>query len=140
VLGAVPALLLRGLPRGICIQVGLFATIGLAAKTGILIVDFAKTLQEQGRDAVDAALTAARMRLRPIVVPSQAFGFDVLPLAFGTGAGGQHAIGTCVIAGASLGVPFVPLFFVLIRRRGGARQRKTPAKPCRPSPPIPDET
>ena len=129
--------LLRGLPRDICIQVGLFATIGLAAKTGILIVDFAKTLQEQGRDAVDAALTAARMRLWPIVMTSLVFGFRVLPLAFGIGAGGQHTIGTCVIGGASLGVPFVPLFFVLIRwRRGCATAPDAgdtlPAEPANP--------
>jgi multidrug efflux pump len=127
VLGAVLAVLLRGLPSDIYFQVGLLATIGLAAKNAILIVEFAKTLQEQGRDAIGAALDAARMRLRPIVMTSLAFGFGVLPLALGSGAGagagGQHAIGTGVIggviAGTSLGVLFVPLFFVLIRGRRG---------------------
>ncbi|MCG6941068.1 MAG: efflux RND transporter permease subunit, partial [Thiohalocapsa sp.] len=81
VLGAVLAVLLRGLPSDIYFQVGLLATIGLSAKNAILIVEFAKTLQEQGRDALGAALEAARMRLRPIVMTSLAFGFGVLPLA-----------------------------------------------------------
>ena len=123
VLGAVLAALLRGLPSDIYFQVGLLATIGLSAKNAILIVEFAKTLQEQGRDAVAAALEAARMRLRPIVMTSLAFGLGVLPLALSTGAGsgGQNAIGTGVvggvIAGTFLGVLFVPLLFVLIRGR-----------------------
>jgi multidrug efflux pump len=123
VLGAVLAALIRGLPSDIYFQVGLLATIGLSAKNAILIVEFAKTLQEQGRDAVSAALQAARMRIRPIVMTSLAFGFGVLPLALSTGAGsgGQHAIGTGVLGGVIaatlLGVLFVPLFFVLIRRR-----------------------
>jgi hydrophobe/amphiphile efflux-1 (HAE1) family protein len=123
VLGAVVAALGRGLPSDIYFQVGLLATIGLSAKNAILIVEFAKTLQEQGRDAMSAALEAARMRIRPIVMTSLAFGFGVLPLALGTGAGsgGQNAIGTGVLGGVAaatlLGVLFVPLFFVLIRGR-----------------------
>jgi len=123
VLGAVLAALGRGLPSDIYFQVGLLATIGLSAKNAILIVEFAKTLQEQGQDAVSAALQAARMRIRPIVMTSLAFGFGVLPLAISTGAGsgGQYAIGTGVlggvVAGTLLGVLFVPLFFVLIRGR-----------------------
>ena len=123
VLGAVLAALGRGLPSDIYFQVGLLATIGLSAKNAILIVEFAKTLQEQGRDAVAAALEAARMRLRPIVMTSLAFGLGVLPLALNTGAGsgGQNAIGTGVvggvIAGTLLGVLFVPLFFVMVRGR-----------------------
>jgi len=123
VLGAVVAALGRGLPSDIYFQVGLLATIGLSAKNAILIVEFAKTLQEEGRDALSAALEAARMRIRPIVMTSLAFGFGVLPLALGTGAGsgGQNAIGTGVLGGVvaatMLGVLFVPLFFVLIRGR-----------------------
>ncbi|MBK1719760.1 efflux RND transporter permease subunit [Thiocystis violacea] len=127
VLGAVAAALGRGLPSDIYFQVGLLATIGLSAKNAILIVEFAKTLQEQGQDAVSAALQAARMRIRPIVMTSLAFGFGVLPLAIGTGAGsgGQNAIGTGVLGGVLaatlLGVLFVPLFFVLIRGRPRGR-------------------
>ena len=123
VLGAVLAALGRGLPSDIYFQVGLLATIGLSAKNAILIVEFAKTLQEQGRDAAAAALEAARMRLRPIIMTSLAFGLGVLPLALNTGAGsgGQNAIGTGVvggvIAGTLLGVLFVPLFFVMVRGR-----------------------
>ncbi|NEV61084.1 efflux RND transporter permease subunit [Thiorhodococcus minor] len=123
VLGAVVAASAVGLPSDIYFQVGLLATIGLSAKNAILIVEFAKTLQEQGKDAVSAALEAARMRIRPIVMTSLAFGFGVLPLAIGTGAGsgGRNAIGTGVLGGvvaaSMLGVLFVPLFFVLIRGR-----------------------
>ncbi|AGA89686.1 hydrophobe/amphiphile efflux-1 (HAE1) family transporter [Thioflavicoccus mobilis 8321] len=123
VLGAVIAATGRGLPSDIYFQVGLLATIGLSAKNAILIVEFAKTLQEQGKDAISAALEAARMRIRPIVMTSLAFGFGVLPLALstGAGAGGRNAIGTGVLGGVVaatlLGVFFVPLFFVLIRGR-----------------------
>ncbi|EXJ16753.1 efflux RND transporter permease subunit [Imhoffiella purpurea] len=123
VLGAVVAASGRGLPSDIYFQVGLLATIGLSAKNAILIVEFAKTLQEQGADALSAALEAARMRIRPIVMTSLAFGFGVLPLAIstGAGAGGRNAIGTGVLGGvvaaSMLGVLFVPLFFVLIRGR-----------------------
>ncbi|MBN2887080.1 MAG: efflux RND transporter permease subunit [Chromatiaceae bacterium] len=125
VLGAVVAALGRGLPSDIYFQVGLLATIGLASKNAILIVEFAKTLQEQGRDAVSAAVEAARLRIRPIIMTSLAFGFGVLPLAIssGAGAGGRQAIGTGVLGGVIaatlLGVLFVPLFFVLIRARLG---------------------
>ncbi len=123
VLGAVLAALGRGLPSDIYFQVGLLATIGLSAKNAILIVEFARTLQEQGRDAVSAALEAARLRIRPIVMTSLAFGFGVLPLALsqGAGAGGRIALGTGVLGGVTaaslIGVFFVPLFFVLISRR-----------------------
>ena len=131
VLGAVAAAMLMGLPDDIYFQVGLLATIGLSSKNAILIVEFAKTLQEEGRDAVTAALEAARMRLRPIVMTSLAFGLGVLPLALsnGAGSGAQNAIGTGVvggvIAGTTLGVFFVPLFFVLIR---GRMRRAAPAE------------
>ncbi|KXX65599.1 efflux RND transporter permease subunit [Marichromatium gracile] len=123
VLGAVLAATGRGLPSDIYFQVGLLATIGLAAKNAILIVEFARTLQEQGKSAIEAAIEAARMRIRPIVMTSLAFGFGVLPLALssGAGSGSQHAIGTGVLGGVVastlLGVLFVPLFFVLVRGR-----------------------
>jgi multidrug efflux pump len=128
VLGAVLAVTSRGFANDIYFQVGLLATIGLTAKNAILIVEFAKTLQEQGQQAVTAALTAARMRIRPIIMTSLAFGFGVLPLALstGAGAGGRQAIGTGVlggvIAGTILGLLLVPLFFVLIRGRLASHQ------------------
>jgi multidrug efflux pump len=123
VLGAVLAASGRGLPNDVYFQVGLLTTIGLASKNAILIVEFAKTLSEQGKDIVTATLEAARMRLRPILMTSLAFGFGVLPLATSTGAGSgsQHAIGTGVLGGmlaaTLLGIFFVPLFFVVIRKR-----------------------
>jgi hydrophobe/amphiphile efflux-1 (HAE1) family protein len=122
VLGAVLATSSRGLANDVYFQVGLLTTIGLAAKNAILIVEFAKALHEQGEDLVMATLEAARMRLRPILMTSLAFGFGVLPLAISTGAGSgaQNAIGTGVLGGmiaaTVLGVFFVPLFFVAIQR------------------------
>lgn len=121
VLGAVLATTLRGLPNDIYFQIGLLTTMGLSAKNAILIVEFAKSLQEQGMGLAEAAMTAARQRLRPIIMTSLAFGFGVLPLALGSGAGSgsQNAIGTGVLGGmlaaTLLGIFFVPLFFVLIR-------------------------
>jgi hydrophobe/amphiphile efflux-1 (HAE1) family protein len=123
VLGAVMATLGRGLSNDVFFQVGLLTTIGLSAKNAILIVEFAKALHERGKDVVEAALEAARMRLRPILMTSLAFILGVLPLAIahGAGAGGQTAIGTAVIGGmlsaTVLAILFVPLFFVLIARR-----------------------
>jgi len=122
ILGAVLATTLRGLDNDVYFQVGLLTTIGLSAKNAILIVEFAKTLYEQGADLVSATLEAARMRLRPILMTSLAFGFGVLPLALSTGAGSgsQNAIGTGVLGGmlaaTLLGIFFVPLFFVSILR------------------------
>jgi HAE1 family hydrophobic/amphiphilic exporter-1/multidrug efflux pump len=123
VLGAVVATLGRGLSNDVFFQVGLLTTVGLSAKNAILIVEFAKALHDRGTPAVDAALEAARMRLRPILMTSLAFVLGVLPLAVarGAGAGGQIAIGTAVIGGmlsaTVLAILFVPLFFVLIARR-----------------------
>ena len=127
VLGAVLATTLRGLENDVYFQVGLLTTIGLSAKNAILIVEFAKTLHEQGKELVAATLEAARMRLRPILMTSLAFGFGVLPLALSTGAGSgsQNAIGTSVLGGmlaaTLLGIFFVPLFFVVILKRFGKR-------------------
>jgi multidrug efflux pump subunit AcrB len=123
VLGAVFGMLLRGLTNDVFFQVGLLTTVGLSAKNAILIVEFAKDLHDRGREVVEAALEAARMRLRPILMTSLAFILGVLPLAIahGAGAGGQVAIGTAVIGGmlsaTALAILFVPLFFVLIARR-----------------------
>jgi multidrug efflux pump subunit AcrB len=123
VLGAVLATLGRGLANDVFFQVGLLTTVGLSAKNAILIVEFAKELHDRGHAVVEAALEAARMRLRPILMTSLAFVLGVLPLAIahGAGAGGQIAIGTAVIGGmlsaTVLAVLFVPLFFVIIARR-----------------------
>ncbi|PKO56126.1 MAG: hydrophobe/amphiphile efflux-1 family RND transporter [Betaproteobacteria bacterium HGW-Betaproteobacteria-21] len=122
VLGALLAATGRGLSNDVYFQVGLLATIGLSSKNAILIVEFAKAEVEAGKDLVEATLTAVRMRLRPILMTSLAFGLGVLPLAVATGAGSgsQNAIGTGVlggtIAGTVLGIFFVPLFYVTIKR------------------------
>ncbi len=123
VVGAVLATRLSGLSNDVYFQVGLLTTVGLAAKNAILIVEFAKHLQEQGKSLHEATLIAARQRLRPILMTSLAFMFGVLPLALSTGAGsaGRNAIGTGVLGGmfsaTVLGIFLVPLFFVEVRRR-----------------------
>ncbi|MBP5076544.1 efflux RND transporter permease subunit [Pseudomonas chlororaphis] len=123
VVGAVLATRFSGLSNDVYFQVGLLTTVGLSAKNAILIVEFAKHLQEQGASLLEATLTAVRQRLRPILMTSLAFMFGVLPLALSSGAGsaGRRAIGTGVLGGmfsaTVLGIFFVPLFFVLIRRR-----------------------
>ncbi|NWA24589.1 efflux RND transporter permease subunit [Pseudomonas gingeri] len=125
VVGAVLATRFGGLSNDVYFQVGLLTTVGLAAKNAILIVEFAKHLQEQGSSLRDATLIAVRQRLRPILMTSLAFMFGVLPLALSSGAGsaGRQAIGTGVLGGmfsaTLLGIFFVPLFFVQIRRRFG---------------------
>ncbi len=121
VLGAVGAALASGMANDVYFQVGLLATIGLSAKNAILIVEFAKDLQERGKGVVEATLEACRMRLRPILMTSLAFGLGVAPLAVKTGAGAasQNAIGIGVLGGmvgaTVLGLFFVPLFFVAVR-------------------------
>jgi multidrug efflux pump len=120
--GAAVAVALRGLENDVYFQVGLLTTMGLAAKNAILIVEFAAQAESQGKSAVDAAIEAARLRLRPILMTSFAFIFGVLPLAISTGAGAQSriAIGTAVIGGmitaTVLAIFFIPLFYVLVRR------------------------
>ena len=135
VIGAVLATRVAGLSNDVYFQVGLLTTVGLAAKNAILIVEFAKHLQEQGNSVIDATLIAVRQRLRPILMTSLAFMFGVLPLALSTGAGsaGRRAIGTGVLGGmfsaTVLGIFFVPLFFVLIRRRFGRVRSADPSAP-----------
>jgi len=122
VFGAVLAVTLRGLPNDVYFKVGLIAIIGLSSKNAILIIEFARRLQDQGMSAIDATLEACRLRFRPILMTSIAFIAGVLPLAISTGAGAQsrHAIGTGVmggmIAATLLAVFLVPLFFVVVRR------------------------
>ena len=123
--GAVIAVWARGLENNIFFQVGLLTTMGLAAKNAILIVEFAELAHHQGKNAWDAALEAARLRFRPILMTSLAFIAGVVPLAIATGAGAQSrvAIGTAVIGGMTtatlLAIFLVPLFFVSILRLFG---------------------
>ncbi|HAA06820.1 MAG TPA: hydrophobe/amphiphile efflux-1 family RND transporter, partial [Acinetobacter schindleri] len=109
------------LSNNIYFQVAIIAVIGLAAKNAILIVEFAKELQEQGEELFEATMHAAKMRLRPIIMTTLAFGFGVLPLALssGAGAGSQHSVGYGVLGGVIsstlLGIFFIPVFYVWIR-------------------------
>ena len=122
VIGAIAAASLRGLFNDIYFQVGMLATIGLSAKNAILIVEFAVDNEKKGQKALEAALNAARVRLRPILMTSIAFiaGVSPLALATGAGAGSQNDIGTGVIGGmltaTVLAIFFVPVFFVLVNR------------------------
>ncbi|MGF6568143.1 multidrug efflux pump [Paraburkholderia fungorum] len=126
VIGALLAATLRGLENDVFFQVGLLTTVGLSAKNAILIVEFARELQQgEGMGPVEAALEAARLRLRPILMTSLAFILGVLPLAISNGAGSasQHAIGTGVIGGmltaTFLAIFMIPMFFVVIRAKFG---------------------
>ena len=130
VLGVLLATLLRSYANDVYFQVGLITIIGLSAKNAILIIEFAKDLQASGKGVIEAALTAAHLRFRPIIMTSLAFGLGVVPLAVATGAGSasQRAIGTGVlggiVTGTLLAVFFVPIFFVIIRGffKGSQRQ------------------
>ncbi len=121
VLGVLLGTWLRGYSNDVYFQVGLITIIGLSAKNAILIIEFAKDLQAQGKSVIESALAAAHLRFRPIIMTSMAFTLGVLPLALATGAGSasQRVIGTGVIGGiltgTSLAVLFVPVFFVVIR-------------------------
>jgi multidrug efflux pump len=127
ILGAVVFTLLRGLPDDIYFKIGLITVIGLAAKNAILIVEFAVEQQQQGKTLRDAVVTAARLRLRPILMTSLAFILGVLPLFISSGAGAnaRHAIGTGVIGGmlfaTFLGVLLIPVFYVVVRTLLGDR-------------------
>ncbi len=131
-IGAALAVSLRGLENDVYFQVGLLTTMGLAAKNAILIVEFAEQAEKAGKSAIDAALDAARLRLRPILMTSLAFIFGVLPLAISTGAGAKSrvAIGTAVIGGmltaTALAIFFVPLFYVLVRKWFGRKSLANP--------------
>jgi hydrophobe/amphiphile efflux-1 (HAE1) family protein len=122
VIGAVLFAMARGLSNDVYFQVGLLTTIGLAAKNAILIVEFAKSLYEQGMDLLEATMEAVRMRLRPIIMTSLAFMLGVTPLVLssGAGSGSQNAIGTGVFGGmfsaTVLAIFFVPVFFVVVFR------------------------
>jgi multidrug efflux pump len=137
VLSAMTGVWLTGGDNNIFTQIGLFVLIGLASKNAILIVEFARELEAQGRPTVAAAIEAARLRLRPILMTSFAFIMGVVPLVFSTGAGAEmrHAMGVAVFSGM-LGVTFfglflTPVFYVLVRavekRVTGAKSVHNPA-------------
>jgi multidrug efflux pump len=141
VIGAVIAATLVGLSNDIYLQVGLITTIGVSAKNAILIVEFAEERMRAGMTAAEAALEAAKLRLRPILMTSFAFVFGVLPLAVstGAGAGGQNAIGWAVVGGmlsaTVLAIFFVPLFFFVVKRlfrQDHAHGRRETATDLRP--------
>jgi hydrophobe/amphiphile efflux-1 (HAE1) family protein len=136
VLGALAAAYVAGMSNDVYFQVGLLTTIGLSAKNAILIVEFARNLHVEGRSLVDAALEAAHLRLRPILMTSMAFVLGVLPLAVATGPGSvsRNAIGTGVIGGmlsaTFLATFLIPMFFVVIGKymgRRGEAAREAPA-------------
>ncbi len=134
--GAVFAVTLRGLENDVYLQIGLLTTMGLAAKNAILVIEFAEQAEKRGARVIDAALEAARLRLRPILMTSLAFIFGVLPLALSNGAGANSriAIGTSVIGGmltaTVLAIFFIPLFFVLVRRTTRDTLKKLKREPA----------
>lgn len=122
VIGAVGAVMLRDMPNDVYFKVGLITIMGLSAKNAILIIEFAKDLRLEGKSTFDAAVEAAHLRFRPILMTSLAFALGVVPLAIATGAGSgsQTAIGTGVLGGmisaTVLAIFFVPVFFVFVMK------------------------
>ncbi|KPC54406.1 efflux RND transporter permease subunit [Amantichitinum ursilacus] len=135
IVGALVFTATRGLNNDVYFQVGLLATVGLAAKNGILIVEFARELEQQGASVFNAVVEAARQRLRPILMTSLAFLLGVLPLVISTGAGsgGRHSLGTGVFGGTlastALGIFFIPLFYLIVRSVAPGKQSKTLTAP-----------
>ncbi len=138
VAGAVAGASIGGLANDVFFQVGLLTTVGLASKNAILIIEFARSLENQGKDLVEAAIEAVRLRIRPVLMTSFAFGFGVLPLALSTGAGaaGRNAIGTIVLGGViaamTFSLLFAPIFYVIVRKltnrfSGPDKKAETPA-------------
>ncbi|MDH4051978.1 MAG: efflux RND transporter permease subunit, partial [Rubrivivax sp.] len=146
VLGALAGVWLRGMPNDVYFKVGLITVIGLSAKNAILIIEFAKDLQAEGKGLIEATLTACHLRFRPILMTSMAFVLGVLPLAVSTGAGAnsQRAIGTGVMGGmitaTLLAVLFVPVFYVVVRRlfpHGHVAPHHTSISAPTPAPNVP---
>jgi multidrug efflux pump subunit AcrB len=140
---------LRGLDRNILVEIGLVVLVGLAAKNAILIVEFAKQAEERGASRFEAAVDAARTRLRPILMTSLAFILGVVPLVFASGAGAEmrQSLGTAVFSGmigvTLFGLIFTPVFYVLSRKvsagltfRHGIPKQDTPQDPGAPAAPI----
>jgi len=136
---AISGVILRGQDNNILTQVGFVVLIGLAAKNAILIVEFAKQLEDQGRDRFAAAVEAARLRLRPILMTSLAFIFGVMPLVWAIGAGAElrQMLGTAVFAGmigvTAFGLIFTPIFYVVCRWIAEKMRRRTPAARAAPA-------
>jgi HAE1 family hydrophobic/amphiphilic exporter-1 len=132
--GGAIATSMRGMPNDVYFQIGLLTILGLTTKNAILIIQFAKARVEQGMGLTEATLEGAKLRLRPIVMTSLAFGFGILPLvlASGAGAGAQKAIGTGALGGVVtatfLVTLFAPLFYVLIEKTFGKSRKNKAAK------------
>jgi multidrug efflux pump subunit AcrB len=137
---AISGVIMRGQDNNILTQVGFIVLIGLAAKNAILIVEFAKQLEDQGRDRLTAAVEAARLRLRPILMTSLAFIFGVMPLVWAIGAGAElrQTLGTAVFAGmigvTAFGLLFTPIFYVVCRWIAEKTGRRRPAPQAPPAP------
>jgi multidrug efflux pump len=137
---AISGVIIRGQDNNILTQVGFIVLIGLAAKNAILIVEFAKQLEDQGRDRLSAAVEAARLRLRPILMTSLAFIFGVMPLVWAIGAGAElrQTLGTAVFAGmigvTAFGLLFTPIFYVVCRWIAEKTRRRRPAPEAPPAP------
>jgi multidrug efflux pump subunit AcrB len=136
---------LRGLDRNILVEIGLVVLVGLAAKNAILIVEFAKQAEERGASRYEAAVDAAKTRLRPILMTSLAFILGVVPLVFASGAGAEmrQSLGTAVFAGmigvTLFGLVFTPVFYVLSRRIAGmSLRRRSSTQDAPPDPGAPD--
>ena len=145
VLGAVIFTWFRDFANDIYLQVGLLTVVGLSAKNAILIIEFAKEHQEEGYSLKEAVMTAARQRLRPIIMTSLAFGLGVVPLAIATGAGSgsQNAIGTSVVGGVVtatvLGIFFIPMFYVWVRSMFPHKYENNKPNDRGPSDPHPED-
>ena len=135
ILGALGLIAMRGLVDDVYVQIGLVMLIGLSAKNSILIVEFAEQLLHQGRSITEAAIEAAELRLRPILMTSVAFILGVLPLYFATGSGsnGRHSVGTAVVGGmvlsTLLNLAFIPVLYVLMKTLLGRSSKQTPTDP-----------
>jgi len=134
ILAAMIGINIRGLDNNILVQIGLVVLIALAAKNAILIVEFAKQAEDEGLNRWDAAVRAARTRLRPILMTSFAFIRGVVPLAIASGAGAEmrQSLGTAVFFGmlgvTFFGLVFTPVFYVVVRGLFGHRKRRTAVK------------
>jgi len=145
-IGVLGALLMAsgfGMANDVYFQIGLLTTVGLSAKNAILIVEFARELSAQGRSAAEAALEAAHIRLRPILMTSLAFGLGVLPLALARGAGSasQNAVGRGVLGGmlaaTFLATFLIPMFYVFIAEKLHVRRKAPVRSDAPPAPPRP---
>jgi HAE1 family hydrophobic/amphiphilic exporter-1 len=137
VLSALAGVMIRGLDNNILVQVGLIVLVGLAAKNAILIVEFARQLEDEQKDAIQAVVESCRLRLRPILMTAFAFILGVVPLVTATGPGAEmrQALGTAVFAGmlgvTVFGLFLTPVFYVVVR--GLVRRRRAKVAPAHPA-------